>query len=123
MKKSLIILLLALFVLQVRIFAQANGKLQIHFMDVGQGDGALLISPQGEMVLFDDGALKYCDKPVAYLHKIGVKKIDYHITSHYHSDHIGCCAQVLWDFPLQKDALDRGQSYNSSVYQSYVATV
>jgi hypothetical protein len=26
------------------IFGQANGKLQIHFMDVGQGDGALLIS-------------------------------------------------------------------------------
>lgn len=65
---------------------QANGKLQIHFIDVGQGDGALLISPQGEMVLFDDGALLYCDKHVAYLHELGVKQVDYHITSHYHSD-------------------------------------
>lgn len=27
--------------------AQANGKLQIHFMHVGQGDGAVLISPDG----------------------------------------------------------------------------
>ncbi len=115
----LLILLLASW----QVFGQANGKLQIHFIDVGQGDGALLISPQGEMVLFDDGALKYCDKPVAYLHELGVKQIDYHITSHYHSDHIGCCAQVLGDFPLQKDALDRGHSYNSAVYQSYVATV
>ena len=26
-------------------FGQANGKLQIHYMDVGQGDGAVLISP------------------------------------------------------------------------------
>ena len=26
-------------------FGQANGKLQLHFMDVGQGDGAVLISP------------------------------------------------------------------------------
>lgn len=34
-------------------FGQANGKLQIHFIDVGQGDGALLVSPQGETVLFD----------------------------------------------------------------------
>ena len=38
-------------------FAQANGKLQIHYMDVGQGDGAVLISPLGEIVLFDDGVL------------------------------------------------------------------
>ncbi len=24
-------------------FGQANGKLQLHFMDVGQGDGAVLV--------------------------------------------------------------------------------
>ena len=28
---------------------QANGKLQIHHMDVGQGDGAVLISPAGQV--------------------------------------------------------------------------
>ena len=32
-------------------FAQANGRLQIHYMDVGQGDGVILISPQGQTVL------------------------------------------------------------------------
>ena len=32
---------------------QANGKLQLHFMDVGQGDGAVLISPQGEKAAFN----------------------------------------------------------------------
>jgi hypothetical protein len=45
---------------------QGNGNLQIHFMDVGQGDGAILISPQGETVLFDDGRDGSCDKPVSY---------------------------------------------------------
>jgi beta-lactamase superfamily II metal-dependent hydrolase len=34
---------------------QANGSLQIHHMDVGQGDGAILISPGGQVVLFDAG--------------------------------------------------------------------
>jgi competence protein ComEC len=99
-RKSILVALLGLFVFTTLTLAQQDGKLQIHFMDVGQGDGALLISPQGEMVLFDDGALKFCDKPVAYLHELGVQKIDYHITSHYHSDHIGCCGQVLGAFPL-----------------------
>src|SRR4051794_19013943 len=35
--------------------SQANGKLQIHHIDVGQGDGAVLISPAGQIVVFDAG--------------------------------------------------------------------
>jgi beta-lactamase superfamily II metal-dependent hydrolase len=104
-------------------FAQANGKLQLHFIDVGQGMGALLISPAGETVLFDDGNVKNCDKPVSYLQQLGLTKIDYHVTSHYHSDHIGCAPLVFQEFPLQKDAFDRGSSYNTSVYTNYVTSV
>jgi beta-lactamase superfamily II metal-dependent hydrolase len=122
-RKTLLFGLLWFFAVNLLVLAQQNGKLQIHFIDVGQGDAALLISPQGEMVLFDDGAIKYCDKPVAYLHKLGVKKIDYHIASHYHSDHIGCCAQVLNEVHLQKDALDRGGNYNSAIFKSYLVAV
>ena len=44
--------------------AQANGTLQIHYMDVGQGDGAVLISPLGQVVVFDNGVLNQCAKPV-----------------------------------------------------------
>lgn len=104
-------------------FGQANGKLQLHFIDVGQGMGALLVSPQGETVLFDDGVVNNCDKPLSYLQQLGVTKIDYHVTSHYHSDHIGCANQVFAEFPLQKTAYDRGSSYNSSVYQQYVQAI
>lgn len=103
--------------------AQGNGKLQIHFMDVGQGDGALLISPGGQTVLFDDGALGSCDKPVSYLQQLGITKVDYHIASHYHSDHIGCAVEVLQECPLQHEAYDRGQSYSSTAYDRYVQAV
>ena len=77
------------------LFGQAdNGKLQIRFMDVGQGDGAILISPLGESVLFDNGQKNDCDRPKSYLQR-GLHTIDYQIASHYHADHIGCTAQVL----------------------------
>jgi beta-lactamase superfamily II metal-dependent hydrolase len=111
------------FIASISAFGQANGKLQIHFMNVGQGDGAVLISPLGEIVLFDDGVVGNCDKPAAYLRKLGVTKIDYHIASHYHQDHIGCCGQILGEFLLQKDALDHGGSYSGTVYDSYIATI
>jgi hypothetical protein len=48
-------------------YGQANGDLHIHFMDVGHGDGEVFISPNGEVVLFDDGKSGNCDKPVSYL--------------------------------------------------------
>jgi beta-lactamase superfamily II metal-dependent hydrolase len=102
--------------------AQA-GRLQIHFMDVGQGDGAILIAPDGETVLFDNGPLNGCSKPMAYLNSLGITKIDYQIISHYHADHFGCTADVLGRFPLLKFAYDRGGSYPGTTYNTYVATV
>jgi len=96
LRYSRVALLLAICGLLATLFAygQANGKLQIHFMDVGQGDGAVLISPRGQVVLFDDGVANHCDRPISYLQQLGVTKIDYHIASHYHSDHIGCAKEV-----------------------------
>jgi beta-lactamase superfamily II metal-dependent hydrolase len=45
-----------LFVLTAAFLCgQANGKLQLHFIDVGQGDGALMITPGGKVALFDAG--------------------------------------------------------------------
>jgi beta-lactamase superfamily II metal-dependent hydrolase len=107
-------------------FAQANGKLQIHHIDVGQGDGAVLISPGGQVVVFDAGEdMKRhdCARPVSYLDQLGITRIDYLFVSHYHFDHIGCIPAVLTQFPLSKDAYDRGGTYPSTTYTSYVAAV
>jgi beta-lactamase superfamily II metal-dependent hydrolase len=119
--RRLVALLLVLF--PVLVLAQANGKLQLHFIDVGQGDAALLISPQGETVLFDNGNYKECGKPVAYLDQLGVTDIDYHVASHYHSDHIGCTRDVFATYPLQTAAYDRGGMYESTSYTKYVTAV
>lgn len=67
MKLRHTLLPLCLFLFSVSAFGQANGKLQIHYMDVWQADGAVLISPLGEVVLFDNGDFRACDKPLAYL--------------------------------------------------------
>jgi beta-lactamase superfamily II metal-dependent hydrolase len=114
MKLRHLLLPLFLILFCVSAFGQANGKLQIHFMNVGQGDGAVLISPNGEVVLFDDGVRGLCGRPVSYLQQLGVTSIQYHITSHYHDDHIGCTKEVLAEFPLQKFAYDRGGTYPST---------
>lgn len=100
-----------------------NGKLQIHFINVGQGDGALLISPQGQTVLFDNGKNGRCNRPVSYLQQLGISKIDYLIVSHYHADHLGCTAEVLGTFPLQIASYDRGGSYPGDYFKNYKTAV
>lgn len=105
--------------------AQANGKLQIHFINVGQGDGALVISPLGETVLIDNGVRNNCDLPLSYLDQLGVKTIDYQIISHYHDDHFGCTTEVLGKFPLQMTSFDRGtvKPPTTAIYAAYVRQV
>ncbi len=101
---------------------QANGRLQIHHMDVGQGDGAVLISPGGQVVLLDVGEdmkKRDCTKPVSYLDQLGIKHIDYLFVSHYHFDHIGCIQAALEQVPLQGQAYDRGGSYPGATYTNY----
>ena len=122
LKRSLSFLVCILVLAGVAL-AQTNGKLQIHFMDVGQGDGAVLISPNGAVVLFDTGVRNNCDKPLSYLQQLGINHIDYIFVSHYHADHIGCVPQVTEEFPLQHDVFDRGQDYPGLTFQNYVAAI
>jgi competence protein ComEC len=118
-----IFLTACLLAFSVSISAQGNGKLQIHFMDVGQGDGAILISPSGHTVLFDNGVWGNCQKPMAYLKKLGIQQIDFMITSHYHADHFGCTQEVLSKYPLTNLAIDRGGTYKSPMFDAYVNAV
>lgn len=117
--KRILLFTLLLLSLTSLAFGQANGKLQIHFIDVGQGDAAVLISPEGEIVLFDNGVAKHCDLSLSYLKKIGISSIDYHIASHYHDDHIGCTTEILKAFPLLKAGYDRGYSISSATFNRY----
>ncbi len=48
-RRLLVLFVVASFSLTISI-AQENGKFQIHFMEFGQGDDAILISPECETV-------------------------------------------------------------------------
>ena len=104
------------------VTAQGNGHLQLHFLAVGQGDGALLITPGGQTVMFDNGPGQ-CARSINYIQNLGVTRIDYHVASHYHADHIGCTTEVLSALPLQQVAFDRGGSYTTQTYAAYVTAV
>lgn len=82
------------------IGAAADSGEQIVFMDVGQGDGALILS-DGHAALIDCGTAE--DDGISLVQKLrqyGVTSVDYLFLSHPHSDHIGGSLAVLNNFSV-----------------------
>lgn len=74
----------------------ASGKeMQVHFLDVGQGDSILIISPEGKVVLVDAGDQTKGKIVVDALKRYNVEQIDYLVATHAHPDHIGGMDDVL----------------------------
>jgi competence protein ComEC len=74
------------------------GDLQVHFIDVGQGDATLLVAPDATM-LIDSGRHDRSDV-VPYLQSVGVTALDVVAITHPHADHIGQFDQVLDTFTV-----------------------
>ena len=69
--------------------AAGDGLLEVHFMDVGQGDGMLIRTPDGKNYLLDTGPSGARRQIFPYLEKLGITGLDGIIISHSHSDHAG----------------------------------
>ena len=72
-------------------------ELNVHFLDVGQGD-AILISCDGAYMLIDAGDNDKGTLVQNYLNKQGVEHLDYIIGTHPDADHIGGMDVILYKF-------------------------
>jgi competence protein ComEC len=98
---------------------QADGRLTVHFLDVGQGDSAFVVFPHGKTMLVDGGGELRFDgrergvtqseevEPVftdnafsigeavvsRFIWSLGRTRVDYVLATHADADHIG----GLWD--------------------------
>ena len=124
---ALAIVLALAFTLAVAAPAGAvtpNGRLQIIHLDVGQGDGAVIITPLGQVVMIDEGESTSNAMGVtvlAQLQALGVTHVDHHFASHYHQDHIGNFSTIFGTGGVVLDyGWDRGGSYSSAAYTNYV---
>lgn len=78
----------------VNSFIDKDADLEIHYIDVGQGDCSL-IKWEGAAVLIDCGERENADTVLKYLEKQGVEKLDIIIATHPHSDHIGAMGDII----------------------------
>ncbi len=76
-------------------------KMEVHFIDVGQGDSTLIKCGDHSM-LIDTGDDTKGTAIQNYLKKQSVKKLDYLILTHPDSDHIGGAPVIITKFEINK---------------------
>jgi len=95
-------------------------ELTVRFLDVGQGDAALVQSPAGATVLIDGG--QEPDDVAIQLAALGVRRLDVVVATHGHADHVGGLPAVLTRFPVGV-VLDPGCPADSPLYADFLRAV
>ncbi|MEW6735984.1 MAG: ComEC/Rec2 family competence protein [Acidobacteriota bacterium] len=101
---------------------QFDGKLQIHVLDVGQGDSTLIITPEGKNILIDAGTAEAGKRVIKMLKRFKVNRIDLAVATHPHADHIGGMRDVLDVVPVRA-FLDSGQPYTTATYARMLSAI
>lgn len=99
----------------------ASGILQVHVLDVWQGDCILLITPSGKTMLVDAGEADYGSRVLSYLKKHGIKNLDVALLTHPHSDHMGGFLTVLKK--MKTELVYDSTSYYTQTYKKYLEII
>jgi competence protein ComEC len=89
-------------IVDLPIVAQKAPTLDIYSIDVEGGGATLFVSSAGESLLMDAGNPGPRDSGrIAAVAKLaGLRRIDYFLASHYHSDHVGGVAELAAQIPI-----------------------
>ena len=135
MKKIRIVLLICLCLLVVGCanpFVESDDKtsvstfsgdtLRVNYIDVGQGDSIFIQLPNKETMLIDAGEAYEVDNVINYLNNLGIKKIDYVVGTHPHTDHIGGLEEVINTFDVGSIYMPKVSS-NSKTFEDLLTTI
>lgn len=99
--------------------AFADSSFEIHFIDVGQADAALIICT-GKTMLIDGGNVEDSSLIYSYLKKQGITHLDYVVCTHAHEDHVGGLSGALSAATAGK-VLSPVTDYDTKAFRDFVA--
>jgi len=92
-----ILTIIIIIVMGIKASNYISHNLKIYFIDVGQGDSTLIVTPNDKTILIDGGGSPTYDVGkntlIPYLLDRKIKRLDYVIISHFDEDHVGRTAK------------------------------
>ncbi|HVF86203.1 MAG TPA: ComEC/Rec2 family competence protein [Pyrinomonadaceae bacterium] len=105
-----------------RLPPPSGSALQVHVLDVGQGDAVLVIAPSGKTVLVDAGTPGSGKKILDAMRRYGVGEIDLMVATHAHADHIGGADEVIRAATV-RNVLDSKVPNTTKNYQDFLLAI
>ncbi len=99
----------------------SGAQFEVHFIDVGQADAALILC-DGKAMMIDGGNAADSSLVYTYLKKRGITHIDYMICTHAHEDHVGGLPGALRAATVGV-AMAPVTEYDSRAFRNYVSAV
>ncbi|MBQ1814601.1 MAG: MBL fold metallo-hydrolase [Ruminococcus sp.] len=100
----------------------SEGKLIVHFLDVGQGDAIFIELPNGKTMLVDAGENYHGQGIIDYVQTIGYHKLDYVVATHPHEDHIGSMPYIVRNFEIGSIYMP-DVTANTATFESLLKTI
>ena len=97
-----------------------TSTVEVHFIDIGQGDAILIFSPEGQAALIDGGTTN--SGALQYLQSLGVQRLDLVIATHPHADHIGGLPEILRVISVAK-VVTNGQEHDTPTYERFLEAI
>lgn len=101
-----------------------ENDLKIYFVDVGQGDCTLIVTPHNKKILVDGGGVESDDYNIGksilepYLLDRGIKTLDYIIVSHFDTDHVKGLLYIMQNLKI-KNAIISKQPESSKNFEEF----
>lgn len=98
--------------------AEITSPFEVFFLDVGQGDCALVCC-EGHAMLIDGGSAGQSQRIYSFLETHGINHLDYIVASHADADHVGGLAAAL-NYATTDTALCTVTSHDTRAFNSFV---
>ncbi|MGN0502776.1 MAG: ComEC/Rec2 family competence protein [Ruminococcus sp.] len=96
--------------------------LNVHFLDIGQGDSIFIELPDEKTMLIDAGENYHGEGIKDYIGDCGYSRVDYLVATHPHADHIGSMPYIVRNMDIGSVYMPKAAA-NTKTYENLLESI